>query len=143
MAKTDNENIKEIQENITSLDENKIDEKIKLLEEKEKEVNNLLNLLDEKTKSLAENTEEVNDTMEVFNKTKEYSVEKLKSDSVNTGKELSKQKKVTIMIPKSELNPNEKNVPVTINGYTYNILRGKRVEVPEEVSKILEESKYI
>lgn len=139
MSKIDNENIEKVQgENTISLDE-----KLKLLEVKEKEINDSLKLLDEKLKSLNEKTKEVNDTMDVFNKTKEYSVEKLKSDSVNTGKELSKQKKVTIMIPKSELNPNEKNVPVTINGYTYNILRGKRVEVPEEVSKILEESKYI
>lgn len=139
MSKIDNENIEKVQgENTISLDE-----KLKLLEAKEKEINDSLKLLDEKLKSLNEKTKEVNDTMDVFNKTKEYSVEKLKSDSVNTGKELSKQKKVTIMIPKSELNPNEKNVPVTINGYTYNILRGKRVEVPEEVSKILEESNYI
>ena len=64
-------------------------------------------------------------------------------DSMSTGAALAKERQVTLVVPKSELNPQEKMVPVTINGYTYQILRGEQVTVPQTVADILKEAKYI
>ena len=64
-------------------------------------------------------------------------------DSMSTGAALAKETQVTLIVPKSELNPQEKMVPVTINGYTYQILRGEQVTVPQTVADILKEAKYI
>ena len=41
------------------------------------------------------------------------------------------------------LNKNDKVVEVFINGYRWGIERGKEVEVPRQVKRILEEAKYI
>ena len=73
----------------------------------------------------------------------EVSEKKLTKESLSTGEQLAKEKKVTIVVPKSELNPHETVVPVTINGYTYQIKRGEEVEVPQTVKNILKETKYI
>lgn len=80
---------------------------------------------------------------EINKRLKEISDRELKQDSKKTGNRLRKEPMVLVTIPKSELNPNELSVPVTINGYTYNILRGKEVEVPKTVKDILKEAKYI
>lgn len=60
-----------------------------------------------------------------------------------TGNELAKGKKVSIRLPKDQLNKEDVVVPVCINGYTYQIKRGERVDVPEEVARILEEAGYM
>lgn len=60
-----------------------------------------------------------------------------------TGNELAKGKKVCIRLPKDQLNKEDVVVPVCINGYTYQIKRGERVDVPEEVARILEEAGYM
>ena len=60
------------------------------------------------------------------------------------GVEINQQQKVRIRIPVDPLNPKDTMpVPVTINGYTWNIKRGETVEVPDEVARILAEAKYI
>ncbi|MCI8460438.1 MAG: hypothetical protein HFE81_03500 [Bacilli bacterium] len=140
------------------------EEKDKILETKEQELNkkeqnlieqeNKLNALSEKLskkyeeieskiENLKSSTEEIQENIQNFPSTKEYSKEALISESKSVGEILSEGEKIRITIPKSEINPLEKNVPVTINGYTYNILRGENVEVPIEVYNILKESKYI
>lgn len=55
----------------------------------------------------------------------------------NAGEGLKKQKKVKIVIPIDNMNPEDKYVPVGINGYNFQIERGKEVEVPVEVARIL------
>ncbi len=75
---------------------------------------------------------------------KEISDAEMTKTAKNTQKELKNtQKMVAVTIPVSELNPMDKVVPVTINGYTWQIKRGEEVLVPEEVKRILKEAKYI
>lgn len=82
--------------------------------------------------------------VEVSKKLKEISDWELIKESKKTAKTLKEtQKMVTIVVPISEMNPKDLNVPVTINGFTWNIKRGEEVEVPEEVKNILKEAKYI
>ena len=64
-------------------------------------------------------------------------------EAIETAKEIKKGRNVTIKIPVDPQNPEDKVVPVSINGYAYYINRGETVEVPEAVAKILEEAKYI
>lgn len=52
-------------------------------------------------------------------------------------------KKVKVRIPVDKQNKEDKVVPVCINGYIFQIERGKSVEVPEEVARILEDSGYL
>lgn len=59
------------------------------------------------------------------------------------GRMLDKGRKVRIRIPFNDLNPKDTIVPVCVNGHLYKIKRGESVEVPEVVSKILENAKYI
>lgn len=75
---------------------------------------------------------------------KEISDAEMNKIAKQTNKELKNtQKMVEIIIPISERNPDDLVVPVTINGYTYQIKRGQEVTVPEEVKRILKEAKYI
>lgn len=75
---------------------------------------------------------------------KELSDRELAMEAKKTSQKLKNtQKMVQVIIPKSERNPDDKAVPVTINGYTWNIKRGEEVEVPEEVKRILKEANYI
>ena len=61
-----------------------------------------------------------------------------------TGAALKKEAKVRIKIPGDPLNKNDHSpVPVTINGYRYEIKRGETVDVPETVAKVLERAGYI
>ena len=71
-----------------------------------------------------------------MNKKKDFEEAKRTAEKLN--KDL-----VKIKIPIDKENPKEKLVPVTINGWTWTIKRGETVEVPEAVSKILEEANYI
>ena len=81
---------------------------------------------------------------DIANRTKELSDKELALEARKTSTKLKNtQKMVSVIIPKSERNPDDKAVPVTINGYTWNIKRGEEVEVPEEVKRILKEAKYI
>lgn len=75
---------------------------------------------------------------------KEISDAEMNKIAKQTNKELkTTQKMVEIIIPISERNPDDLVVPVTINGYTYQIKRGQEVTVPKEVKRILKEAKYI
>jgi len=59
------------------------------------------------------------------------------------GEEVNKQEKVKVRIPIDPLNKTDLIVPVIINGYVWNIERGKSVLLPENVVTILEEAGYI
>lgn len=109
----------------------------KELDAKAEELNKKILELEEKSKAIDEKT------LEIDNKLKEIPEKELKNESISTGEALKKEKKVTIVVPKSELNPKDKMVPVTINGYTYRIIRGEEVEVPVTVKNILKEAKYL
>lgn len=137
-------------------EEKKVDEKI--IEEREKELAEKLANLEEREKAIIAREETATNKEAELKKSEEsiaaaeaklketealFSDEKLKKDSLTVRDKLNKQKKVNIRIPKSELNPGDLNVPVTIGGYTYNILRGVDVEVPQEVANILKESGYL
>lgn len=56
--------------------------------------------------------------------------------------ELKAEPKVRIRIPKKDEHDNG-CVPVSINGYIYQIKKGENVEVPLSVEKILEDAHYI
>lgn len=60
-----------------------------------------------------------------------------------TGKKLAGGEKVDIIIPVNPLNEKDVTVPVTINGYQYNIKRGVTVKVPINVKKILQDAGYL
>ena len=51
-----------------------------------------------------------------------------------------KEKKATVRIPMDPLNPDIKTCTIYHNGKSYQMLRGKDIEVPIEVKRILEES---
>ena len=123
-----------------------LDETLKLIQEERESLNETLKLMDVKKAELEKLQNDLNTAKEEatsFSKLKEVDEVTLRNDSVQTGAELKKEKKITITIPKSELNPHEMNVPVTVNGWTYNIKRGERVEVPMTVFNILKEAKYL
>ena len=67
----------------------------------------------------------------------------LKADKKKTEKALKEEPKVKIRLPKDPLNKGNTHVPVVVNGYAYQIERGKDVEVPETVRDILEDSGYL
>lgn len=141
---TDNSTLENtLNENILKEREQALIESEKRLELLNEKLTKKYEELESKINALDNDSQKIQENIQNFTNTKEYSKQELINESKNVGEILSKQKKITIVIPKSELNPLEKNVPVTINGYTYNILRGEAVEVPEEVYKILKESKYI
>lgn len=66
----------------------------------------------------------------------------LEKEAQETAKKV-KETTVRIKLPIDPLNPKDLMVPVVINGYQWLIKRGETVEVPEQVSKILEDAKYI
>ena len=54
---------------------------------------------------------------------------------------LEKQPKVRIMIPlEGGENPKDAQLPITINGYRFNVPKGKYVNVPEQVADMIAES---
>lgn len=113
------------------------------LEAKLKEIDEKIAILDAKAKEYEDKKQELESTISTFTQTKEIDKKTLEKESLSIGQTLARENKVTIVIPKSELNPLDQMVPVTINGYTYSIKRGERVTVPETVYEILKESKYI
>ena len=117
--------IKEAQDKLDQTAAN-IKEQLKELEAKSKALDEQMQAADEKAIELSAIPAKV-----------------LIDDSMSTGAALAKERQVTLVVPKSELNPQEKMVPVTIKGYTYQILRGEQVTVPQTVADILKEAKYI
>jgi len=51
--------------------------------------------------------------------------------------------KVRIRIPVDKMNKDDLIVPVCVNGYIYQIERGKYVEVPQTIADILENAGYL
>ncbi len=117
--------IKEAQEKLDKTSE-EIQRKMEELDAKNKLLDDQMHIIEEQAKQLPD-----------------ISAKELIDDSLSTGELLAKEDKVTLVVPKSELNPQEKMVPVTINGYTYSIRRGEQVTVPQTVADILKEAKYI
>lgn len=117
--------IKEAQEKLDKTSE-EIQRKMEELDAKNKLLDDQMHIIEEQAKQLPD-----------------ISAKELIDDSLSTGELLAKENKVTLVVPKSELNPQEKMVPVTINGYTYSIIRGEQVTVPQTVADILKEAKYI
>ena len=80
-----------------------------------------------------------------MNKDKEKSgtVEKVPETFAEWGEYYAGQKKETILIPVDKQNKDDAVVPVCINGYIYQVQRGKKVEVPESVAGILRNAGYI
>ncbi len=117
--------IKEAQEKLDKTSE-EIQRKMEELDAKNKLLDDQMHIIEEQAKQLPD-----------------ISAKELIDDSLSTGELLAKENKVTLVVPKSELNPQEKMVPVTINGYTYSIRRGEQVTVPQTVADILKEAKYI
>ena len=142
-----NEKKEEVSKNET---QENLNETLKLIQKEREALNETLKLMDEKKVELEKLQDDLNIAKEEakeqatsFSKLKEVDKVTLRNDSIQTGAELKKEEKITITIPKSELNPHEMNVPVTVNGWTYNIKRGERVEVPMTVFNILKEAKYL
>lgn len=142
-----NEKKEEVSKNET---QENLNETLKLIQKERESLNETLKLMDEKKVELEKLQDDLNIAKEEakeqatsFSKLKEVDKVTLRNDSIQTGAELKKEEKITITIPKSELNPHEMNVPVTVNGWTYNIKRGERVEVPMTVFNILKEAKYL
>ena len=141
----------EKKENVSNTEtQENLNETLKLIQEERESLNETLKLIDEKKAELEKLQDDLNTAKEEakeqatsFSKLKEVDNVTLRNDSIQTGAELKKEEKITITIPKSEINPHEMNVPVTVNGWTYNIKRGERVEVPMTVFNILKEAKYI
>lgn len=133
-------------------EENKnVSEELVKLEEKKNELQVILTSIDEKYKDLEVLQKSIDEKMQTFNEKEEtlnskleaISEKDIKEVAMSTKEQLDKEKKITISIPKSELNPLDVTVPVAINGYAYIIKRGEEVEVPMSIYKILKESKYI
>lgn len=114
-----------------------------ILDAKLKELDDKLALLNIATKDYENKKQELDSTISTFTQTKEVDKKALEKEALSVGAVLGKENKITIVVPKSELNPKDKMVPVTINGFTYQIKRGDRVEVPMTVYEILKEAKYI
>lgn len=138
-------------ENVSNVEtQENLNETLKLIQEERESLNETLKLMDEKKAELQKLQEDLQTAQEEakeqtnsFSKLKEVDKATLRNDSIQTGEELKKEEKIAVVIPRSELNPHEMNVPVTVNGWTYNIKRGERVEVPVTVYNILKEAKYI
>ena len=119
------------------------------MENKEKEVDKkLVEVTEEEYLQLQEIKEKEKEIQEkeaeLEKRQKEISDKELILEAKKTAKSLKNtQKMVSVLLPISELNPHDKFVPVTINGYTWKIERGKEVLVPQEVKNILREAKYI
>lgn len=64
----------------------------------------------------------------------------LTNDQKSTLKRLQERPKRSILIPEDPLNPNDLVVPVSVNGVTYAIPRGKRFEVPDVIADVWEDS---
>lgn len=64
-------------------------------------------------------------------------------DIVKLCKYFTKSEKVEIRIPLDKSNPDEKTIPVCINGYIFKLKRGENIKVPKEVKNILIEAQYI
>lgn len=85
---------------------------------------------------------ENNNVVNTIVKPEKSDKEKDEAEAQATAKKLKKEM-VRIKVPVDPMNPKDLMVSVSINGYKWLIKRGETVEVPEEVSRILENAKYI
>ena len=85
---------------------------------------------------------ENNNVVNTIIKPEKSDKEKDEAEAQATAKKLKKEM-VRIKVPVDPMNPKDLMVSVSINGYKWLIKRGETVEVPEEVSRILENAKYI
>lgn len=136
MANNKDENKTLTQEELLSL-QKELEEKQKILSSKEDELSSKEDELNKSQEAIKKAEEELKRTEAKFTEAK------LKQESLSIRDKLNQQKKVTVRIPKSELNPTDLNVPVTIGGYTYNLKRGEDVSVPQEVYNILKNAGYL
>lgn len=81
--------------------------------------------------------------MDIKKETPKFTDKQLDGLAKVAGDEVNKQDKVKIRIPIDPLNKTDLIVPVCINGYVWQIERGKSVTVPEVVADILSEAGYI
>jgi len=75
--------------------------------------------------------------------TPKYTDKQLDDMAKVAGVAVNEQEKVKIRIPIDPLNKTDLIVPVCINGYVWQIERGKSVSVPDAVADILTEAGYI
>ena len=75
--------------------------------------------------------------------TPKYTDKQLDDMAKVAGESVNEQEKVKIRIPIDPLNKTDLIVPVCINGYVWQIERGKSVSVPDAVADILTEAGYI
>lgn len=61
----------------------------------------------------------------------------IEQDARNTGREIAKEPKVTVMIAPDEKNPTWRG---WINGYKYEFPKGRLIDVPKSVAKVIENS---
>lgn len=80
---------------------------------------------------------------EILEVAKELSDNEIDKITKNTGELLSEMPKIRIKIPRDQLNKEDDFVPVSVNGFIYQIKRGEAVSVPETVADILTEAGYI
>lgn len=65
---------------------------------------------------------------------------KFRADEIAMRKQLDAMPKKSLMIPVDELNPDDKVVPIGVNGIIYGVPRGVYVEVPNVVADVYMES---
>lgn len=122
-----------------SINIQKVLEELKAVKQELKEVkeNNSKKMTDDEVKEMLEKNKDI------F-KLSKADLDAMNKETYQTTKEvLAKEKKITTIIPKSELNPNDIVIPVMINGYAMQINRGEEVELPESVYKAIKEGGYI
>jgi len=129
----------ENKDDIEAIDIQEILEELKAVKQELKEVkeNSSKKMTDDEVKEMLEKNKDI------F-KLSKADLDAMNEETYQTTKEvLAKEKKITTIIPKSELNPNDIVIPVMINGYAMQINRGEEVELPESVYKAIKEGGYI
>lgn len=149
IEKEDNKNIK----NETEKEDNDIVDNNNIETINIQDVLNELKAVKEELKNVKENsTKKMTDdeVKEMLERNKDiFKLSKADLDAMNeqtytkTKEILAKEKKITTIIPKSELNPNDIVIPVMINGYAMQVNRGEEVELPISVYKAIKEGGYI
>lgn len=68
---------------------------------------------------------------------------KQEKETLKWGETYGKEPRVKVKLNFDPLNPEDRVVPVCINGYNYFISRGETVEVPKTVAEILSGAGYL
>lgn len=96
-----------------------------------------------KDKTVQENKPEVEQSVaEQMEKKKKISDAEADRQAKNFGTVLKGFPKVKCVVPINPLNKKITDCTVCLNGYTYQIKRGVKVEVPEPIYQILEEAGF-